>query len=105
MLVVVAALSAVTVQASAGATTFVNWTQYLFSTRHTSDNTAAVTITPTNAGSLKLAWTFAPDAAPISGLGGFFASPSVYKGVVYIGARNGYFYALNESTGTVLWKR
>ena len=105
MVVVVAALSVVAVQASAGATTFVNWTQYLFSTRHTSDNTAAMTITPTNAGSLKLAWTFAPDAAPISGLGGFFASPSVYNGVVYIGARNGYFYALNESTGTVVWKR
>jgi outer membrane protein assembly factor BamB len=90
---------------ASGATTFVNWPQYLFSTKHTSENAAATAITPANAASVKLQWKFAPSAAPISGLGGFFASPTVYNGVVYIGARNGYFYAINDSTGAVIWSR
>ncbi len=33
------------------------------------------------------------------------ASPTVVAGVVYIGAQSGGFYALNESTGAVLWSR
>jgi outer membrane protein assembly factor BamB len=84
---------------------FVNWSQYLFSTRHTSDNAAATAITSANAASVKLLWKFSPSAAPISGLGGFYSSPTVYDGVIYIGARNGFFYAINESTGTIIWKR
>jgi polyvinyl alcohol dehydrogenase (cytochrome) len=106
--VVVTAGALVTGMLGAGVaqgTTFVNWTQYLFSTRHTSENPAATAITPANAVSLKLAWKFSPAPAAISGLGGFFASPTVYNGVIYIGARNGYFYAINESTGTVIWNR
>jgi outer membrane protein assembly factor BamB len=83
---------------------FVNWSQYLFSTTHTSYNRAATTITPTNAASLKQVWKFSPGTAP-SGEGGFYSSPTVYNGVIYIGARNGYFYAINESTGTVIWQR
>jgi outer membrane protein assembly factor BamB len=90
---------------SAGATSFVNWAGYLYSPDHTSDNLAATTITPANAASLKILWKFKPSAAPISGLGGFYSSPTVYNGVVYIGARNGYFYALDEATGTVIWQR
>jgi outer membrane protein assembly factor BamB len=92
------------VQMASGAT-FVNWSQYLFSSRHTSENGAATAITPANAASVKLLWKFSPSAAPISGLGGFYSSPTVYNGVIYIGARNGYFYAINESTGTVIWNR
>ena len=33
------------------------------------------------------------------------ASPTVYAGVVYIGGNNGTFYAVNESTGAVIWRR
>jgi outer membrane protein assembly factor BamB len=87
------------------ASSFVNWTQYLFSAKHTSENPAATTITPANASTLKLAWRFTPDPGAIPGLGGFYASPTVYNGVVYIGARNGYFYALKDTTGAVIWKR
>jgi len=36
---------------------------------------------------------------------GFLSSPTVYNGVIYIGAKNGYFYALDETTGAVIWKR
>jgi outer membrane protein assembly factor BamB len=84
---------------------FVNWAQYLYSDSHSSDNQAATTVTPSNAAQLKSVWRFVPSAAPISGLGGFYSSPTVYNGVIYIGARNGYFYAINETTGAVIWKR
>src|SRR5579875_2767906 len=36
---------------------------------------------------------------------GRWSSPTVYDGVIYIGARNGYFYAISETTGSVIWKR
>ena len=55
--------------------------------------------------SVKRVWMFKPDAPALSGLGGFYSSPTVVDGVVYIGGRNGYFYALNETTGAVIWKR
>jgi outer membrane protein assembly factor BamB len=84
---------------------FVNWTQYLYSPGHTSDDQAATTITPANAAQLKSVWRFVPSAASVSGLGGFFASPVVYNGVIYIGARNGYFYAIDETTGKMVWRR
>jgi outer membrane protein assembly factor BamB len=85
--------------------TYINWSQYLYSNTHSSDNVAATAITPANAADLKLLWTFTPSAAPIANLGGFLSSPSVYDGVIYIGARNGYFYAINEATGAVIWSR
>lgn len=85
--------------------THVNWRQYLYSLRQSSDNDLATSITRANASQLKLAWKFAPDATQGSGLGGFLSSPTVYNGVIYIGARNGYFYAINDSTGAVVWKR
>jgi outer membrane protein assembly factor BamB len=84
---------------TASGTTFVNWPQYLYSPDHLSDNAAATTITPANAARLKLAWKFSP------GTGGFLSSPVVYNGVIYMGAKNGYFYALDETTGAVIWKR
>jgi outer membrane protein assembly factor BamB len=89
----------------AGGTAFVNWPQYLYSPAHTSANMAATAITPANAASLTLAWQFTPGKAPVGGLSGFLSSPVVYNGVIYIGAKNGYFYALNETTGAVIWQR
>jgi outer membrane protein assembly factor BamB len=89
--------------APASGTTFVNWSQYLFSSSHASDNQTATTITPANAATLSQHWKFRP---PFNGtLGGFLASPTVYNGVIYAGSRNGTFYALNEGTGTVIWSR
>jgi hypothetical protein len=35
----------------------------------------------------------------------FLASPTVSNGVVYIGSNTGVFYALDLSTGTILWQR
>jgi outer membrane protein assembly factor BamB len=91
----------------ADAQPFANWAQYLFSAGHSSHNGAATAITPANANSVSQAWKFKPPTAPPggSGLAGFLSSPTVYNGVIYIGARNGYFYALDENTGNVLWSR
>lgn len=83
---------------------YVNWSQYLFSAAHTSQNRSATAITTANAGSVSLAWKFNPPPAP-SGLLGFYSSPTVYDGVIYIGARSGRFYAIDEATGKVLWSR
>ena len=76
-----------------------NWPQYLYSPSHSSDNAAATTITPANAANLTLAWQFSPATS------GFLSSPVVYNGVIYIGSKSGYFYALNETTGAVIWNR
>jgi outer membrane protein assembly factor BamB len=37
--------------------------------------------------------------------GGLYSSPTVFNHVIYIGAKTGDFYALDEATGHVLWKR
>jgi outer membrane protein assembly factor BamB len=81
-----------------------NWTSYLFNAGHASYNAGATTITSANAGSLKASWTWMPPAPPIPALGeDITSSPTVFGGVIYVGANNGSFYALNESTGAVLW--
>jgi outer membrane protein assembly factor BamB len=90
---------------AAAGQTFVNWPQYLYSPGHTSDNQAATTITPANAALVKPVWKFSPPASPVTGQAGFYSSPTVYNGVIYIGSRNGYFYAVRESTGAVIWSR
>jgi len=90
---------------TAGGTTFVNWPQYLYSAKHTSDNVAATAITPANAAHLRLLWTFAPPASPVTGLSGFYSGPTTYNGVIYVGSRNGSFYAINEATGAIIWQR
>lgn len=76
----------------------VNWPSYQFDNGHSSLNSAATTITPSNARTLKPAWSqpFKPVAS------GFTGSPVVYNGSIYIGDNNGTFYRLNEATGAVL---
>jgi outer membrane protein assembly factor BamB len=90
---------------TASGTTHANWPQYLYSARHSSFNSAATAITTSTARDLKQVWQFQPPPAPVEGLSGFYSSPTVYNGVIYIGARNGYFYAISESTGQVIWQR
>lgn len=84
-----------------------NWTSYLGGARHPSYTTNAQ-ISKAAAAQLKLAWKWKPaDASPVPGAptNGMFSSPTVYNHRIYVGAYNGYLYALSESTGTVLWKR
>jgi outer membrane protein assembly factor BamB len=85
----------------------INWPSYLFSPAHTSDNTAARSVTVANAASLAPVWTWHPDPPTQTGQPGnqLLASPTVVNGRIYIGANTGVFYALNENAGTVKWKR
>ena len=83
---------------SLATTSGANWTSYLFNGGHTSYNAGDTAINNTNAGSLTPAWTWMPPAPPISALGeDITSSPTVYKGVIYVGANNGSFYALPQS--------
>jgi polyvinyl alcohol dehydrogenase (cytochrome) len=61
-------------------------------------------VTPANAASLHTAWTFDDPAVSGQSSPGFQASPTVVNGTVYIGSETGDFYALNEASGSVLWK-
>jgi hypothetical protein len=82
---------------AAPAQAYVNWPAYLFNPGHSSVGTGAKAITQTVAKNIAPAWpnSFAPP-------GGFFASPTVYNGSVYIGGRTGIFYQVSEATGAVL---
>ena len=84
-----------------------DWPAYLQGPQHSSYNQLATAITPANASALVQNWSFTdrpPTQAGQPGVG-FNASPTVLGGVIYIGSNTGQFYALNESTGRVLWHR
>jgi polyvinyl alcohol dehydrogenase (cytochrome) len=85
---------------------FSNWGAYLHDPAHSSVNQQATAITPVNATALVPAWDWKPDPPTMPGQAtGLNASPTVYNGRIYIGARTGVFYALDETTGAVVWKR
>jgi outer membrane protein assembly factor BamB len=92
--------------AAAPANAQTNWTSYLGGARHPS-YTADAQISKDAARHLSLAWTWHPDAGTIAGQpqSGMFSSPTVYNHRIYVGSYTGVFYALNEATGTVLWRR
>ena len=73
-----------------------HWPMYGGNLRHTFSNPKS-RINPKNASSLKLAWSFKTGDA-------VSASPTVVNGVVYVGSWDGYFYALEADTGSLIWK-
>ena len=100
------ALAASAAPGPSASSTAVNWPSYLDGVTHQSNAATATAITPANAGSLAEAWQFMPGAPPVAALGyALNASPTVYDGVVYIGGNNGTFYAIDASTGSVVWQR
>jgi outer membrane protein assembly factor BamB len=78
-----------------------NWPSYLFGYGHSSYNSLATAINPTDASSLRLLWQYTP---PGNEGGVVYASPTVYGGQVYVGSQNGVFYDLDEKTGAVVWQ-
>jgi outer membrane protein assembly factor BamB len=79
---------------------------YLGDPGHSSYNAAATAITPANAAAMVQSWHWLADAPPIPSLtAGLFASPVVYQHHIYFGANNGIFYALDDRTGALLWKK
>ena len=72
----------------AAAAASLNWTSYLFNNDHSSYNSAATSIGTGNLDNLQPVWRWMPASGP----GDFFwASPTVFNGVVYIGEENGHF--------------
>jgi outer membrane protein assembly factor BamB len=92
--------------ATASGQGFVNWPGYLHDTTHSSAS-AATAVSRTSAAGLHSAWRFVPDPPNQAGqpAAGFQSSPVVANGVVYVGATTGELYALNETTGKVIWKQ
>jgi outer membrane protein assembly factor BamB len=91
---------------AAGAVTNASWRAYLFGPRHSSFNPRATAITTGNVTQLKPAWKWnAP--APLAGesFTALYASPTVYKGRIYIGSNTGRFHVLDEATGAPVWDR
>jgi outer membrane protein assembly factor BamB len=84
-----------------------DWPQYLFDNGHSSHNASATAITPANASTLVEDWTFDDPQPTLEGqpIASFYSSPTVFNGVVYIGSNTGNFYALDETTGAVLWQQ
>jgi len=81
-----------------------DWPQYLHGPQHSSvSNTTA--FTTSNSGSVTQVWRWQPPVISGKPAPTLEASPTVVAGVVYIGAESGGFYALNESTGKVVWSR
>jgi polyvinyl alcohol dehydrogenase (cytochrome) len=90
----------------------VDWPTYLYGRGHSSFNDRAVVITPQDASTLMPAWSspWLPDDFPDPTTTDpprniLTSSPTEYRGRIYIGANTGVFYALDEGTGAVVWKR
>jgi polyvinyl alcohol dehydrogenase (cytochrome) len=80
-----------------------DWTAYLHDASHSSYNAAATSITSSKVGSLQPVWRWIVPASPNTGKTTLLASPTVSNGVVYMGAEDGYFFAVDEATRQVLW--
>jgi polyvinyl alcohol dehydrogenase (cytochrome) len=92
---------------TAGAATSTDWTGYLHGPAHSSAAFNDTAITPANVPALRPLWTFTAGPPTQAGAPGprFDASATVAGGRVFIGSRTGIEYALNASTGAVVWKR
>jgi outer membrane protein assembly factor BamB len=73
-----------------------DWSQFQFSAGKTGYNPYENLLTPSTVGNLTLKWTL-PTGGPIGG------SPAVSGGVVYIGSQDSYLYAIEATTGHLLW--
>jgi outer membrane protein assembly factor BamB len=74
-----------------------NWPTYLGSASRDGNGRGETSLSVSSAPHLARLWTYAT-GTDVS------ASPSIVNGVVYVGSWNGYEYALNASTGALLWK-
>jgi len=100
----VVALALPAASPAAAGSRFVNWSAYLFGPRHPSIQGAATAITPANAAGVTAAWNWTPPPAPPGYPNDTLAaSPTVYKGTIFIGTNDGDEYALDEATGRPLW--
>lgn len=83
-----------------------DWPAFLNGPAHTSASLGQTAITPANAGQLTQQWHFVGDQPTMPGQPkpAYQDSPTVADGAIFIGSRTGWFYKLDERTGTVLAK-
>jgi len=96
-------LSLIALGAAPSSAAGADWSSYLHDNGHSSYNAAATSITPATLGNLQPVWRWLVPPSPNGGTTQLLASPTVYNGTVYIGAKDGYFYAVNETTQSVEW--
>ena len=100
--VAVGVVSALLVPGTALAATG-DWPQYLHGPQHSSVSlTSAFTVA--NAAQTHQVWHFSPSVVTGKPAPKLDASPTIVGGKVFIGSEAGVFYALNASTGGVVWK-
>jgi outer membrane protein assembly factor BamB len=106
LMAMVAATTLVAAAPGATAAPTSDWPAYLYGPQHPSFGASAA-ITSANVGSLVKQWTFKGAAPTMTGQPGpaFAASPTVSGTRVYIGSNTGVFYALDRTTGAIVWSR
>ena len=83
-------------RASAAPAATQGWPTYLHDVARTSASAETI-LSTSNVAQLRAQWTY------LTG-GGIAASPTVVNGVAYVGSWDGYEYAINATTGVLVWK-
>src|SRR5712692_1657919 len=78
--------------------TIVDWPRYMFSDQHQGNNPYETTIGPGNASTLTSSLLYHIHANTAS-------EPVIVNGVIYVGAWDGYEYAINAADGSLKWKQ
>src|SRR5580765_1436502 len=74
-----------------------DWPAYMYDAARTGFNPGETQLSPDNAGKLSVVWKV--------NLGKTVAAQPIVKGdTVYVGAWDGYLYALDKKDGTIKWK-
>jgi outer membrane protein assembly factor BamB len=82
-----------------------DWPQFMLNNAHSSYNTAETSITPANVADLQPVWRWTVPAATNGASTGLYPTPVSVGGVLYIGADDGDFYAVNEATRKIIWSK
>ncbi len=77
---------------------FVNWPEFHSDPCHTGYNRNEFLLGPVTVGNLTLDWQYATGDMLL------YSSPAVVNGVVYVGSYDKNLYALNATTGALIWK-
>ena len=80
-----------------------DWPQYLHDPGHSSVDTGANSITPSNVATLGAAWSWTPPSVAGRPAPTLVASPTVAAGLIFVGTQSGWLYALDQATGQQVW--
>ncbi len=83
--------------AQASYTVQTNWAQFHYSAEHKGRNPYENVLNSTNVAAIDLDWTYTTGGALTS-------SPAISGGTVYVGSADDYLYAINATTGALVWK-